>query len=329
MTTVCNSRVLMISSLLDDALEIKETLHPKSPGRVRFCETAISCFPELIHVKTKTPYTCIRKLLMLYVSTKEDAELTFTKFKLLLPHMFNQVSTFKTRCIHFCELRKSFKNKHREVGECADDIFRLSRKDGLEHKRNYVKKPSIVLDVSLAMYINLIFREMTYEICDSRLTVLVLATGCKIADLIECDFERTDSATVIRKTDSKEEYHLVGIETDTFFQTIELINKDIEVEHINKSHLKVLNKYEKLVMDRLRTYFHQLTKSAGVKKVQLLHAKLSIEFDFMKKAECILSNVDLQKEIGCLKDTIKNLKRKYDTDEYEEEEVSTKRPCIE
>jgi hypothetical protein len=48
----------------------------------------------------------------------------------------------------------------------------------------------------------------------------------------------------------------------------------------------------------------------------------------MKKAECILSNVDLQKEIGCLKDTIENLKRKYDTDEYDEEEVSTKRPCI-
>jgi hypothetical protein len=326
MTTVCNSRVLMIASLLEDALKIKETLNPKAPGRVQFCQIALGCFPELAHLKTKTPYTCARKLLMLYVSTKEDAELTFPIFKLLLPHMFDQASTFKTRCIHFCELRKSFKNKHKEVAECADEIFRLTRKDGLEHKEKYVQKPRIVLNVSLNEYIGSICKEMRHELADSLLACLVFASGCKIGDLIESEFEATGDGYSVRKTQSNEEFSLIGIKAKTFFELLALAKKEVETECSNKPRLRVLNKYNNLTMARIRFHHPGLRKSAGVKKIQLLHSRLLVEYQFLQKAESVLCNVDLQKQISSLREVISNLKRKYDTDEYDD--VSTKRQCV-
>ena len=316
--------VRRIIELLDRATIIREKLNPKlkSDDRFNFSAMCQNTFAELVSLKTKSPYTCLKKLLLLYVKTRGEAELTFKKFKLLIPFLFNVNCTFKTRAIHFCDMRKSIKLINPDLGEFASIIFRLTREDGLEHKRTYIPKQPIVLNTPLSEYMDIIVEESRIASRASRATTLIFATGCKLAEIIyTAVFTRTEDDYVIVKAidGHSETIGLIGLNSSAFFAVLFMVKQDIaDYMNMNKSILQVTRIYTKYVVHRIRVNFPVLeTNGTGVKKIQSLHKRILVDHQSLMKTYSIFKNIDMEKELETLKETIRKLKRKAECEDDE------------
>jgi hypothetical protein len=109
----------------------------------RLLDRAKDVFPELTTTETRTVYTCLKTLIGRYTKNMVHARAVFPLFRALIPSLF-KVDSFGAIPTHFFQMRRLFVNHpDKDVADYADEIFRKTRAELREDKKNRENKENI------------------------------------------------------------------------------------------------------------------------------------------------------------------------------------------